>query len=1243
MSKFDTFGKWKSGWDVLGSVFDPIGIFGGQTLLGSGGVGQAMGDTAKQIDPSAPGATVDTSQADTQRANMESLISSLQQQAATGNGAWQKSFAQAVQQARGNASALGQDADSQARSGYAGALRNIGNAQSSIGQRAVGQESVLRNQSETDAQNQLAQLLNSQGQGDIAQSANAAAVAQANRQANVALAEQAKQNQQDTMSSAGSVLGSIVGIAKGHSRGGHVPGRARVFGDDERNDTVPAMLSPGEIVVPRTKASNPKAAAAFARAVAMRHGRHMADGGSTGISDVEPNEGNRALMTFLPHIGDQAYFNQLTGPQAASIQNGGLLNTAPYGQTRSQMDTLAGQFGARAAGDNSIAGTISQQQNDAAFANAVREQQARHAVAGDVLQANAEQGVNAAGAAGARRGNEQSAGQHALGDFATNRRAQEMAFAKAQQQAAMNNTMLNAGLTLQNQAAIRNAVASAGQAAAALAAAGKGGQQPYTAPGTLFDVRDAPGEQNTHDFNENLQPESAPGDYPTPDVGAGEGAAHGGRIAGYAGGGTIRRDQDENAAAMRRLMAAIEKGRRSGHHAAAAAPRKASAAELERERADAKADPYAPQTFEVYAPEKSTGAGSIAWPEYSKVQISANPATVLPLGAWTALNRSTPSAMVPPIPPAGIVARGPAGEVLGPVRWPPPETTPEPSAPPRPRFDPQLLALQRAAGTPGNGMLDTRYPQEAPEEPAIIATRKAHGGKIPGHIGAIPRYADGGAIDPRWLNLPGGAAPTQSLPPATDPSAEQAAEPLASLPQNRYPPPAGSSSAPAMTPVEQQVSERMAHPVTLDQEQAEKALRARADREASGIEPETAPDTAVKPSSIAQPAAKPVARVGAPADKPIDTSAFDSEAEAIRQQGAFKEQQARSEANALSAYHDELSRHAADQQDQLKRAHEDASALMGRYNTAVDEMKRIDTSVDPGRFWASRSTGQKVMGIIGMALSALGSRDGTNKAAELLGQAVDRDLDAQKVDVAARLRKGEGALSAAQNAYGMNRQLFQDDLAATAATKASMLELADNQLKQIAATYASPMAKQQAAQLSAQLQASKQKFIQQAQAQTVENGLKRAETAKNYAEAGKAASVGAGGLSNEEKSKMFDVRSTSENVRRNIAKARELISRNGTFELTGPEGTELNSALGEAAQDWARMRDPGSTVREAELENAQRQLGIKGGELLTSNKTALKLLDNFERGLDQREGIAYRARGLPVPDELMRRLTTRTQ
>jgi hypothetical protein len=53
----------------------------------------------------------------------------------------------------------------------------------------------------------------------------------------------------------GAVAGGVIGgIAGGMYDGGSVPGQAQVPGDHPVNDTVPTMLSPGEVVVPRSVA-----------------------------------------------------------------------------------------------------------------------------------------------------------------------------------------------------------------------------------------------------------------------------------------------------------------------------------------------------------------------------------------------------------------------------------------------------------------------------------------------------------------------------------------------------------------------------------------------------------------------------------------------------------------------------------------------------------------------------------------------------------------------------------------------------------------------------------------------------------------------------------------------------------------------------------------------------------------------------------------------------------------------------
>lgn len=93
-------------------------------------------------------------------------------------------------------------------------------------------------------------------------------------------------------------LGSVIGaIASLFPFGGEVPGRARAAGDSPTNDTVPAMLSPGEIVLPRTVAQSedaPERAAKFVEAV-RRH-----NGGADGYANLLAQR--RALSERLGRV-----------------------------------------------------------------------------------------------------------------------------------------------------------------------------------------------------------------------------------------------------------------------------------------------------------------------------------------------------------------------------------------------------------------------------------------------------------------------------------------------------------------------------------------------------------------------------------------------------------------------------------------------------------------------------------------------------------------------------------------------------------------------------------------------------------------------------------------------------------------------------------------------------------------------------------------------------------------------------
>lgn len=162
-------------------------------------------------------------------------------------------------------------------------------AQQSLG--ALGQLGGLASQQVQQQQNALGQY-NAATQGARGQTLNSIGGQNTNA---TTTSNNAGQN---ILGGVAGALGSVVGLAEGGqvpnshvgrhllglAEGGMaldlsegssepVPGKAKVKGDSYKNDTIPAMLSPGETVVPRSKAKDPKKAAAFAAAVAMKNRR----------------------------------------------------------------------------------------------------------------------------------------------------------------------------------------------------------------------------------------------------------------------------------------------------------------------------------------------------------------------------------------------------------------------------------------------------------------------------------------------------------------------------------------------------------------------------------------------------------------------------------------------------------------------------------------------------------------------------------------------------------------------------------------------------------------------------------------------------------------------------------------------------------------------------------------------------------------------------------------------------------
>jgi len=159
-----------------------------------------------------------------------------------------------------------------------------------MGQEAAAQGATLQAQEQLAARGQLGGLYGQMGQQNLTAQSQYLQGVQGQNQINAGIEAQNAANMAGlaggVINAAGSALTAGLGGAKtapmggsgggagGGSRtvqgmmtpmseGGKVDGKAKVKGDSEKNDTVPAMLSPGEIVIPRSHSDSPEKAKEF--------------------------------------------------------------------------------------------------------------------------------------------------------------------------------------------------------------------------------------------------------------------------------------------------------------------------------------------------------------------------------------------------------------------------------------------------------------------------------------------------------------------------------------------------------------------------------------------------------------------------------------------------------------------------------------------------------------------------------------------------------------------------------------------------------------------------------------------------------------------------------------------------------------------------------------------------------------------------------------------------------------------
>lgn len=199
------------------------------------------------------------------------------------------------------------------------------------------------------------------------------------------------------------------------------------------------------------------------------------------------------------------------------------------------------------------------------------------------------------------------------------------------------------------------------------------------------------------------------------------------------------------------------------------------------------------------------------------------------------------------------------------------------------------------------------------------------------------------------------------------------------------------------------------------------------------------------------------------------------------QEDAAESGDARSQAAAVAEYATalDMQRKAQAREDAMMRAAAEREEEMATRQADFDQSVKTlsKASIDPERFWASRTTGQKILAIIGVTLGGYvqGVRGGSNVGLDVLNAQIDRDLKAQEFSYNAT----RDTVHAKQTAFSMAMQKYQNVDAARALARASALDAAQAQLMQNAALWKGTESANRAQDAIAQLEKMKAQQIAQ--------------------------------------------------------------------------------------------------------------------------------------------------------------------
>jgi hypothetical protein len=215
-------------------------------------------------------------------------------------------------------------------------------------------------------------------------------------------------------------------------------------------------------------------------------------------------------------------------------------------------------------------------------------------------------------------------------------------------------------------------------------------------------------------------------------------------------------------------------------------------------------------------------------------------------------------------------------------------------------------------------------------------------------------------------------------------------------------------------------------------------------------------------------------------------AAFKKQEGAQAQLGEISRQRAEVVAGDAAARVSTAEQHAKVQAAQSKEMVDRSNAELQKMQKGADDYDRSVKDLDPDRWWARQSTGQRIGNLIAIALGGIGAAlqarggyaNAHNTVLEQINREIDRDIDMQK----AALQAKDRGLNIKQNMFMAVRAHGATVAEAEALTRAAAQERAASQFQAAAAKLgpgeAQARAQADAAQLQQQAALTKQQFAE---------------------------------------------------------------------------------------------------------------------------------------------------------------------